>query len=361
MAKKSYIGIDNVARKIKKWYIGVDNVAHKVRKAYIGVGGVARPFMSSELTYYGSSSDGISGDTTGVSTNKYAFFQFGDYSVSTYNPSLVYTTVPDLDVSGHSGSSGASIGEYALFGSLYYSSNYKKVRAYNSSLTRTTCGDFSKAPSANYCCGASNPEYAVFVHPYDSDYYFEISGYDSNLVKATDVDSSWNGAGEPAGTSLGNYALFAGYQGTASSNSGGTVLAVNSNFTYSYPCTIDQRESLASATVGNYALFAGGQTANATNKVNAIDKSLVCTTITSLVTSARRLTGISADGYALFGGGYSSEVSVSAYDENLVRTLPGNLSVGRYDMGGASVSGYAIFAGGIKTPVDTNTTDIYST
>ncbi|MBR2388112.1 MAG: hypothetical protein IKB02_09970 [Clostridia bacterium] len=42
MAKKGYVGIDNVARKVTKQYIGVDNVARKVTKGYIGVDNVAR-------------------------------------------------------------------------------------------------------------------------------------------------------------------------------------------------------------------------------------------------------------------------------------------------------------------------------
>ena len=55
MAKKSYIGIDGKARKIKKWYFGVDSKARKVKKGYIGVGGVARPFIGGgELEYYGT-------------------------------------------------------------------------------------------------------------------------------------------------------------------------------------------------------------------------------------------------------------------------------------------------------------------
>ena len=55
MAKGVYIGVDNVARKVKKMYVGVDGVARKVKKGYIGVGGVARPFFSGgELAYYGT-------------------------------------------------------------------------------------------------------------------------------------------------------------------------------------------------------------------------------------------------------------------------------------------------------------------
>lgn len=48
MAKKSYIGINGTARKIKKWYIGVNGTARKVKKAYIGVNGIARQFYSSD-------------------------------------------------------------------------------------------------------------------------------------------------------------------------------------------------------------------------------------------------------------------------------------------------------------------------
>ena len=42
MAKNAYIGIDDVAKKIKKMYMGIDGVAKKIKKAYFGVDGVAR-------------------------------------------------------------------------------------------------------------------------------------------------------------------------------------------------------------------------------------------------------------------------------------------------------------------------------
>ena len=55
MAKKSYIGINGKARRVKKWYFGVGGKARKVKKGYIGVGGVARPFISGgDPTYYGT-------------------------------------------------------------------------------------------------------------------------------------------------------------------------------------------------------------------------------------------------------------------------------------------------------------------
>jgi hypothetical protein len=42
MAKGLYVGVSNVARKVKKAYVGVGDVARKVKKIYIGVNGVAR-------------------------------------------------------------------------------------------------------------------------------------------------------------------------------------------------------------------------------------------------------------------------------------------------------------------------------
>lgn len=50
MAKRAYIGVDDVARKVKSIYIGVNGVARRVKKAYIGVGGVAR-LAYSRVTY----------------------------------------------------------------------------------------------------------------------------------------------------------------------------------------------------------------------------------------------------------------------------------------------------------------------
>lgn len=44
MAKKMYIGVNGVARKVKTPYIGVDSKARKVKAGYIGVNGVARKF-----------------------------------------------------------------------------------------------------------------------------------------------------------------------------------------------------------------------------------------------------------------------------------------------------------------------------
>lgn len=49
MAKKTYVGVNNIARNVSKMYVGVNGVARKVKKAYVGVNGVARQFYQDAL------------------------------------------------------------------------------------------------------------------------------------------------------------------------------------------------------------------------------------------------------------------------------------------------------------------------
>lgn len=46
MAKKTYVGVNNIARNVSKMYVGVNGHAKKIKKAYVGVNGVARQFWS---------------------------------------------------------------------------------------------------------------------------------------------------------------------------------------------------------------------------------------------------------------------------------------------------------------------------
>ena len=124
MAKKSYIGVDGVARQIKKWYIGIDSKARKVKKAYIGIGGVARPFMSGgELAYYGTITalSQARDNLAGTSVGNYALFAGGSSkasyqsTVDAYNSSLVRSTPTALSEARHY-LAATSVGNYALFG-----------------------------------------------------------------------------------------------------------------------------------------------------------------------------------------------------------------------------------------------------
>ena len=45
MSKKSYFGVNGVARNVKSWPVGIGSVARKAKSGYFGVGGVARKFL----------------------------------------------------------------------------------------------------------------------------------------------------------------------------------------------------------------------------------------------------------------------------------------------------------------------------
>jgi len=58
MAKKIYVGVNNIARNVSKMYVGVNGVARKIKKGYVGVNGVARLFLKalvSGFRFYSSS------------------------------------------------------------------------------------------------------------------------------------------------------------------------------------------------------------------------------------------------------------------------------------------------------------------
>ena len=50
MSRGAYVGVGNLAKRVKGIYVGVDGRARRVKKGYIGVNGVARLFYSSETS-----------------------------------------------------------------------------------------------------------------------------------------------------------------------------------------------------------------------------------------------------------------------------------------------------------------------
>ena len=95
MAKKQFIGIGGVARKVKKQYIGVGGVARKVKKGYIGINGVARPFFSGTPDYNWFSSGWTASNTNEYnwytqtpSPTPYVFQQTGQTQTGVYNQDM---------------------------------------------------------------------------------------------------------------------------------------------------------------------------------------------------------------------------------------------------------------------------------
>lgn len=373
MSKGAYIGVDNVARKIKKGYIGVDGVARKIKKAYIGVGGVARPCWGSgapeswgtttELTYQRCS------EAYGTSVGNYALFatagnsnpSFTSY-VNAYDSALVKTTASNLSQNRFN-MAATSVGSYALFGGGNYwqDSATSKVDAYNESLTRSTPTALSSNMDMHNATSVGN--YALFgggnkAYGIDSDGNGTqtasnvVNAYNASLTRSVPTALSTTRTTRNGAASNGTYALFAGGYYDYDSY-GNQVDAYNSSLTRSAAATMSyNRHSVVGARVGNYALFGGGTRYSSGYKyvpnVDAYNASLTRTTATAFPTRANnarmweQFNGTTLGNYAIFG----LYEGIVAYDASLTQTILGQLSTPRYRVAAASVGNYALFAGG---------------
>lgn len=74
--KEVYLGVGDVARKIKNLYIGIGGTARKIVKGYIGIGGVARQFYTAIVNV------AMSITNTGDSSRCYAQYNGNKYYTS---------------------------------------------------------------------------------------------------------------------------------------------------------------------------------------------------------------------------------------------------------------------------------------
>jgi len=376
MAKKAYIGVEGIARKIKKGYIGVDEIARKIKKAYIGIGGVARPcFSSSGLHYYGEiTSLGASlYDFAATSVGDYALFGGGAISVSNprdyvkaYNSSFTQMTPTALSVAREE-LTATSVGNYALFaggakcrlnsGDLTYT-EYDTVDAYDISLTRTIPTVLSYAKRRIAATSVGN--YALFCGGKSSSYndqsgnfiFRESDAYNTSLTRSI-LTSLSDDKGDLAATTIGNYALFGGGSGTETKPNSDTVDAYDTSLTKIMPTALSVgRYSLAATSVGAYALFGGGYIYNSdaphSSVVDAYNQSLTRSTPIGLSVARSNLSATTAGIYALFSGGNdkSNEAAayvVDAYDISLTRTIPTALTGDGNGSAATSLKNYALF------------------
>ena len=365
MAKKIYIGVADKARKVKKMYFGVGDKARKVKKGYIGVGGVARLFFTSGLAYYGTApSDTVSrrynqavnagtsylivvggGSSSGVNTNV----------GQAYNPSLTTTLVSDLSVTMGSRFGVASVGNYALITS---SSASTKVDAYDTSLTRTTAPTLSAVSDP---AGVTIGNYALFAGGLSSGFDARkyVRAYDTSLTqtKLTDLTTARYGA---MTATVGNYAVIAGGRGyvddsdSSYSTDVSTVETYNKSLTkgsatklgYSY--SDDSYGAKSGVTMKNYALFAGmGSNSNTTHfRTEAYNASLTKVAASDLTSyTVNGLRGVYIGGMAVYTS-FDVKNVVNTFDDSLTLEAPITLQVGREDHAAGVIGNYMLLVGG---------------
>lgn len=368
MAKGTYIGIADKARKVKKLYFGVADKARKVKKVYFGVDGKARlvysagPMLASNTNILGArvvdasynsnhagmysgsrivyfldkqlvkSERSLTGSTRGsakpASNKTHLFFGGGSDSsspngsifwVDAYNASLVRYDCGQLPPPQCYGIASASVGNFAIFFGGYNFTTIAEYRTYyDSSLVQRTSTTY---PRRREACGITLPNHALFGGGYGgysgSDYLSDVYRFDSSMVQTTISNLSYPESSK-GGVSVGGNAIFAG-----GSRRAANIDAYNSSFVkvqvadLPFVPELNLNKYVGCASLGDYALFmeGGKQNAGGKSKMSYFDSGLVRTdfqpiTINNPYNTTFGFTGASIGDKAIFNG----------YNEDLVFT-----------------------------------------
>lgn len=391
MAKKAYIGIDGIARKIKKGYIGVDGVARKIKKAYIGVGGVARPCWSGGgIDYYGAItplSVGVAG-LAGASIPGFALFACGrngtgagagisyySKTIDVYNTALTLTCSLDLSnmvIAGTDTSTSLNSREYLSAGSVnetaIFAGGSRSTTTYvNDAFSVNTSMTLARIPSGQYMqsnahkyATTSVGNHVLFANGTGAEraYYRTVEAYDSSLTKKTCATTS-KAEGSRAATTVGNKAIIAGGVYGNASNTYDTTIDVYDDsltkITTGIALSVG-RSNLGAETVNGNALFVGGTYYTTRyNVVDAYNESLTHnTSVAPLSESRMDIPSVNVEGTAMFFGGNNANNSVGSrsatvdlYDSSLTKTEVQPLTEARQEHAAAKVGSFALVGGGV--------------
>ena len=386
MAKKAYIGVDGVARKVKKGYVGVP--MQYTELSYIQSGGSQyidtefKPTGSTKVVCdfkmlnQGSSQQGVFGSRPGTS---------GRFTVFTGN------TTADLQVDYNTEQTLASVSSSITGLNV---NNRTTLEVSNSLVingtTVKTVSAASFASTYNLFLFANNNVGTAQLPGSMKLYYCQI--YDNGTL-VRDFVPCINEDGE-----VGLYdrvnSKFYGNAGTGTFSAGtetGEVISTNCvarRIKKAYvgiggvarPCWSGgeptyygaitslsaSRAHHAATTVGDYALFGGGRNTALQSGVDAYSPSLTRTSATNLSTARRRLTAATVGEYALFAGGSNLSTTryttVDGYDSSLTKVSSvANITSRRHYLAATSVGNYALFGGGRGKSSNISTVNAYDT
>ena len=98
MSKKSYFGVNGVARNVKSWPVGIGNVARKAKSGYFGVGGVARQFLSSGVDPVLNNNDWATIRSVSDAGQGANYWSVGDTKTITINGTVGTLSLSNLSV-----------------------------------------------------------------------------------------------------------------------------------------------------------------------------------------------------------------------------------------------------------------------
>jgi hypothetical protein len=319
MARGMYVGVDNIARKVKQIYIGVNGVARRIKKAYIGINGIARLFFGSgELKYVG---------------------QVANFSNTKTGPNVASAKESYFICAGGTDTNGNAI-------------PFNTVEAFNSNFTKTNA-DVLQLARYNMGSGSVG-NYAIFAGGFGNDSYAHVNYVDAYNTSLTHTlpTSTTASAGGMGSTNLGDYILF-----TCGTRSRGTTLEVSNVDAYNTSLIKMQLPNAfavgghATVTAGDkYAIVAGGiRYTYYNNGVVAYNSSFTKTEATALHTAKCNVVGVSAGDYALIAGGVNDDGNydiVEYYNSSLTKGTTTSLSaIPGYSLKGTHLDGKAYFFG----------------
>lgn len=373
---------DSMVKRVKKTYIGVDDVARKIKRVYIGVGNTARLCYTdgSEPVYADKSTLSLARrlyEDGASSVGNYALFFGGQISagytnvVDAFNCSRTRTLPTVLSVARSQGAS-TTVGNYAIYAGGVAGSNniYGNVDYYNSSLTR---GNATSLGYARYAIrSASVNNVAVLAggtRNVTNGVYNDMDCYNSSLTRIYSGTPFSNNFYRATGTTVGNYAIFAGGYSSYCRNE---AYAVTSSLSVSMITSLSVARSWpTSATAGNYALIIGGMndSDDHLSVVEAYTDSLTRVPVEDMVLGRGVPIATALGDFAIimgsyYAGGTSNTLNqVDIYNSSLIHTVerkqkPAILRFYAYKAA-TTIGDYAMFAGGTSAQHADFTDDIY--
>ena len=414
MAKGIYVGVNNVARKVKKIYVGAEKTGELKSGNIFPTSGWTETSVNYANTTDGytleaSSSTGTSYSVKRACDNSYAgtYWQTNtgtSHWIRMYYPSATKITKMKVCLAGSSLNNiqvqGCKSGSGWAWKTLYTISpnSSGELDHYENdggmveiTLSNTDYYNYYRLISSH----SSSAKFTVrewWVSEYEEKYttpksvarkvkkaYIGVGGIARPFYSAeqklvyygttTDLSKIRYGL---AATTIGDYALFGGGSG---STYYGTIDAYNKNLIKSNPTGLSySRAYLSATTIGDYAIFGGGYNGSDIAEVNTYNKNLAAGTTTALAKGKRYLAATSVGDYAIFAGGNSGgdeyaagySATVETYTSNLVKGTASNLSQVRRRLSATTIGDYALFGGGSYLWTSTgntawvNTVDTYT-
>lgn len=369
MAKKAYIGINGVARKVKKGYIGVNTQVptYDTQNVSITASNISTYFTVTNGSYYFvGSGNTFTTNNSGIDSSTASTTLTAKSDMSSVSFSYSYSSEQNYDkftlivaeTTVANAVSGATTNK-TWSGSLKAGEKieFKYVKDGSGNVNDDKCTFSAMTCTAIVQTGSTTKSVARKVKKA----YIGVGGVarpcwsGGELAYYGVVSGSRNAAYAAKGTSVGNYALFGGGRvGTSWDGLIKNVICVSGSLTDTAVSSLDKAViNHAAGSIGDYALFMGGCIGSASYQktVTAYSASLTKSAATALASARGEIGAANVGEYLLCGSGiyydyaYEFAKDVDVYNASLTKTTTNTAIVG------SSVAGqtpsYAIF-----TPTD---------